>query len=1514
MASFKQSILYFTRLLKQPATRRHQRLRPTRTEGLESRLLLTAITNATQLIGMSLNGNHTLENDIDLTGLTYTPVGTASSPFTGSLDGNGHTISGLRINTSTQYVGLFGYANGAEISDLTLEDADIDATFTSSDYSYLHIGGIAGKAVNTDISNVNVSGEIDGSSYGGVYAGGLVGYGTSTVDSSITDSRTSASVFAQSDSDWDSYGGYGGYVGGVIGLSNDVDVHRTSADGDVDAYGGDAQYAGGIIGAAFTSASSGTKSTDVTDSQARGDVEATVLSYSTYDNAYAGGLIGYSSVSGYSSGNAGSVIDQNHATGNASSYTTYGKSYSGGLIGYASVNEYTTSIATFDVTDSYAWGDADTYSVVPNSEFAGGFVGQTTTATGTSAIYARNYAIGTPDPLADFSGGLIGSSDNNALFSSNFWDTQTSGTIDGVDNIDPDPVGVTGKLTSQMKNQSTFSGWDFTNDWVMVGYPHLRNEFDLLEDDGGALGITNIFELQMVSFDLTGDYYLANDFDASAINFTPLGTASSAFTGSLDGRGHTVTGLRVNSGLQEVGLFGQTNGASIDDLELSGIDIDGFFSGPDWEFLHIGGVVGRAVNTEISNVDVDGDLDGSAYGGVYAGGLVGYGSSTADNSITDARSSVSVSARSDADWSSYGGYGGFAGGIIGRSDDVDVHASSAVGDVEAIGGDTQYAGGLIGYAYTGTGSGTKSQDVTDSRATGDATATVTNPGYYYNASAYAGGLIGYTQVASWSSGNAASVVDQSHATGDASSNASAGYGGSYSGGLIGYAGVSEVGSSHADLDVRDSYAEGNADTSSNTTSYAGGLVGQSFGTGADPDYTRTYAIGIPDAGSTFDGGLIGHSTNALFFNNFWDTGTSGTTDGVGNLSPDPSGVTGQTSVQMHTESTFTAAGWNFAIDWIMAGRPHLQNEFDFLEEVDGRLGIANVVELQLMSLGLDRDFVLLNDIDAGLTSMWNVGSDGPQGFVPIGNDPDSVAADDLTLTLEFDGTEFSGSLDGDDNTISNLFIDRQDQDFIGLFGNIVDTGLTAANASSRSASVFDLTIDEPRITGRRFVGALAGLSETKVANVDVTTTDSSEGANTAFVKGGGDVTDDTQTDRYVAFNVGGLIGKSSDQGTSVIEDSTVDILVTFATKPSPLNAMIALEADVLNMGGLAGQTNEFAVVTNSSAHGDVIANTLFRSWNFETESENFNNHIGGFVGENDGFAQGTIVGGVQQWVEASGKVTGARNVGGLIGEHDGILQFGRAVGIEDVDGLKAVGGLIGKIEGASHDEPGIVRDSAADHRTVNAVVGATDEFGGFVGAMEGGLVQRSFADVDVVAGLAKQVGGFVGQTKVLGMGGEDHGEGAGVSVIIDSFSVGNAVGDDDVGGFVGQHEGFIRRSYATGNATAMDDRAGGFVGDQQGGTITDSFSTGVAAISGTSVGGFAGRVAIGSVNTNNWWANVTNMADTGFGSGDEITAAASVASFHNSGHDVFTRAGFAWDYVSTWVDENNGLPTLIWQS
>jgi hypothetical protein len=95
------------------------------------------------------------------------PGGSAGPAFTGSYDGGGHRIAGIRVFLpGTSEAGMFGVLDGAVVRDLVLEDVTVEAA--------ARVGAVAGRAVgSTRILGVVVR---DARVAGGEDVGGLVGH------------------------------------------------------------------------------------------------------------------------------------------------------------------------------------------------------------------------------------------------------------------------------------------------------------------------------------------------------------------------------------------------------------------------------------------------------------------------------------------------------------------------------------------------------------------------------------------------------------------------------------------------------------------------------------------------------------------------------------------------------------------------------------------------------------------------------------------------------------------------------------------------------------------------------------------------------------------------------------------------------------------------------------------------------------------------------------------------------------------------------------------------------------------------------------------------------------------------------------------------------------------------------------------------------------------------------------------------------------------------------------------
>lgn len=147
--------------------------------------------------------NCTLTHDIDLSGTEWEPVGDRNNVYTGTFDGNGHTIRNMAITKENlsfgDDCGMFGrVGTNATIKDLTLEDVRLDV-----DADDVSIGALAGSNQGI-ISNCRVSGNISVTNKEMGFVGGVVGRMESGV---IQYCHSSASI----------QGGNSDYVGGVLG-------------------------------------------------------------------------------------------------------------------------------------------------------------------------------------------------------------------------------------------------------------------------------------------------------------------------------------------------------------------------------------------------------------------------------------------------------------------------------------------------------------------------------------------------------------------------------------------------------------------------------------------------------------------------------------------------------------------------------------------------------------------------------------------------------------------------------------------------------------------------------------------------------------------------------------------------------------------------------------------------------------------------------------------------------------------------------------------------------------------------------------------------------------------------------------------------------------------------------------------------------------------------------------------------------------------------------------------------
>ena len=234
-----------------------------------------------QWFAAKVNGGDTaisgkLTANIELTE-AWTPMGSQKQPFTGSFDGDGHSITGMSItfdsndkSVGAPYLGLFGYVKGtadkkAEIKNLMLSGKlDITENYRNS---FAYSGGLVGGAEYvsfTDITtNVAVTAKKGSAPYPWSYVGGFAGTvknadflrcvnnGTVTTDGDYVSgfaakSETTTYTSCVNNGAITGRTKIGGF-GGAVKSTKTVDSYNTGTIG-LAAYNGGNQGIGGLFG------------------------------------------------------------------------------------------------------------------------------------------------------------------------------------------------------------------------------------------------------------------------------------------------------------------------------------------------------------------------------------------------------------------------------------------------------------------------------------------------------------------------------------------------------------------------------------------------------------------------------------------------------------------------------------------------------------------------------------------------------------------------------------------------------------------------------------------------------------------------------------------------------------------------------------------------------------------------------------------------------------------------------------------------------------------------------------------------------------------------------------------------------------------------------------------------------------------------------------------------------------------------------------------------------------------
>jgi len=604
--------------------------------------------------------------------------------------------------------------------------------------------------------------------------------------------------------------------------------------------------------------------------------------------------------------------------------------------------------------------------------------------------------------------------------------------------------------------------------------------------------------------------------------------------------------------------------------------------------------------------------------------------------------------------------------------------------------------------------------------------------------------------------------------------------------------------------------------------------------------------------------------------------------------------------------------------------------------------IRDWYDLHAIRNNLGGSYILMNDLDsttAGYMELVSETANWGGGWEPIGTSDD----------------RFTGSFNGQGYEIRDLFINRPDENYVGLFG-LVNEGGVMENVGVVNATV----------AGKQHVGGLVGINEGTVTNSYYNYDEVLINGENIITIGALFAEDFEQwlaNDKFLNVNQ----RLSREDGYYLINNvSDFRELLAFGQDGS-LKFRLTNDLDLGNEANfyipyLAGEFdgNGYKILNLSFDFDFVSQVGLFgylasggRVTQVDVENVNITGayRVGGLVGGNEGtvtnsyssgsvtgwYAVGGLVGGNEGTVtssHSSGSVTGWYTVGGLVGINSETVTNSYSTG--SVTGNYYVGGLVGWNEGTVWNT--ISTGSVSGEWDVGGLVGSnygtvwnSYSTGSVTGNYYvGGLVGRN----DGTVRYTYSTGSVAGEWDVGGLVGSNYG------TVSNSYSTGSVTGNYYVGGLVGGNEGTVSNSHSTGSVTG-NHYVGGLVGiNGWDGTVSNSYSSSsvtgnyyVGGLVGVNfgtvsnsyssgnvtgdeyVGGLAGVNWGGTVSNSFWDTKTSGQATSAGGTGKTTAEMQDIATFLGAAWDICAVAPGATNLAYTWnIVHEQTYPFLSWQS
>ena len=541
---------------------------------------------ADRVNGGSGNQDAVLTNDIDMTGVKWTPIGTKDKAFEwGEFDGQGHFITNLTVSdTSLEYAGLFGYVT----DHATIKNLGVFGEFSGGEY----VGGIAGYSENSEITNCFFIGTVSGTNTNGIANEDTIGDTVKNCyfqsDSTDTNARTEKQFKS-------------GEVAELLNMlpnggTQEVWGQTIGADAYPCALTSDNKVIRDYTNLGWHNHTNGTTEDNCpncvkTPKQENGVYQISTIQELYWFSAYVNNTD--SSIKAELANNI--TVNEDISAQNRIIWTPAGtgsKPFTGTFDGKGHIisglvkENSTEPVGLFGVIGSGA--EVSNVGVVncifSSTDVAGGIAGINEGIITDSYIY--NISPGNGAPIAA-SG--TGKTDNCIVLNTTNDPAEIAYKLNRSSQTWGCKIGDDKLPTAINEENRVYFGKTYHNhdkntlycddccDFILTK-PTEESGWYLISEPGNLAWFARLINGGIDAEDHTNaKAKLTADLDFSAYtgyNWTPIGTEDNPFSGIFDGNSHTISGLK-SSGADHAGLFGYADGASISKLIVNGCDFSG---------------------------------------------------------------------------------------------------------------------------------------------------------------------------------------------------------------------------------------------------------------------------------------------------------------------------------------------------------------------------------------------------------------------------------------------------------------------------------------------------------------------------------------------------------------------------------------------------------------------------------------------------------------------------------------------------------------------------------------------------------------------------------------------------------------------------------------------------------------------------------------------------------------------------------------------------------------------------